>query len=479
MKFKKSMALLLSYMLLFSFNSENKTRAMDPVTTAIGAGKGGIATSIFTIFSIGGVIQTAVRWVIDGGGKIRKVCAHNSAIEEYKKEVQTYGGYRDLREIVERLEDIIAGKSPIKIYGQLRAKQQCFEALSGSLARIMGTQPHFERRGNVVYIIGASGTGKTTMSRAIANAFLRSSGHACYFVECSQINRDCPLGEQLFRTVNQIVNLRDKKEKIGWAGAVFDDIQGNLQYPAQVAAPILEHLFKWNGEVVIVIDEYEKMKKMCKSAFSDEDDKSADEILKSIVSNGYYMAGTEKVDCTKALFIVTTNETREKLESDFGQDGLEGGGAQRLNIIEFEKLDKECSRSIIDKMVADIKRELTGRNSIYRLKDVHFSEETLSLMAGYIVNNQTKQARAKEDLWDKIFALILRDLKSLENKTVEIIYSAGESIGEVGSFSKRIITSSSMKREEIPLPSSKIQDFSETVIRDYSESYGEILDYAQ
>ena len=36
-----------------------------------------------------------------------------------------------------------------------------------------------------------------------------------------------------------------------------------------------------------------------------------------------------------------------------------------------------------------------------------------------------------------------------------------------------------MKREEIPLPSSKIQDFSETVIRDYSESYGEILDYAQ
>ncbi len=191
------------------------------------------------------------------------------------------------------------------------------------------------------------------------------------------------------------------------------------------------------------------------------------------------MAGTEKVDCTKVLFIVTTNETREKLESDFGQDGLEGGGAQRLNIIEFEKLDRECSRSIIDKMVVDIKRELTGRNSIYRLKDVRFSEETLSLMAEYIVNNQIKQARAKEDLWDKIFALILRDLKNLENKTVEIIYSAGKSISEVGSFSKRIITSPLVQREETALPSSKIQDFSETVMRDYSESCGEILDYAQ
>ncbi len=240
---------------------------MDPITTTATAGAGGIAASIFTIFSIGGVIQTAVRWVIDGGGKIRKVCAHNLAIEEYKKEVQTYGGYRDLREIVGRLEDIIEGKSPIKIYGQLRAKQQCFEALSGSLARIMGTQPYFEKRGNVVYIIGASGTGKTTMSRAIADAFLKSSSHACYFVECSQINRSVPLGEQLFRTVNQIVNLRDKKEKIGWDGAIFDDMQENLQYPAQLAAPILEHLFKWNGEVVIVIDEYEKMKKCANLLF--------------------------------------------------------------------------------------------------------------------------------------------------------------------------------------------------------------------
>ncbi len=476
MKYKKLLAFLLSFILLFSFNSGNKAKAMNPAIAAAGAGSA--AASIFTIFSIGGVIQTVVRWVIDGGGKIRKVCAHNSAVEEYEKEVRTYGGYRDLREIVKMLEDIIVGKSPIKVYGQPKAKQQCFEALSGSLARIMGSQPHFEKRGNVVYIIGASGTGKTTMSRAIADAFLKNSARACCFVECSQINRTAPLGEQLFRTVNQIVNLRDKKGKIGWAGAIFDDMQENLQYPAQLAAPILEHLFKWNGEAVIVIDEYEKMKKMCKPAFSDEDDKSADEILKSIVSNGYYMAGTEKVDCTKALFIVTTNETREKLENDFGQDGLEGGGAQRLNIIEFERLDRECSRSIIDKMVAEIKKELTGFGSIYKLRNVHFPEETLSLMAEYIVSNQTKQARAKEDLWDKIFALILHDLKSLENKMVEITYLSGENMSEVGKFSKRILNSLEQE-SRVSSSAQQLQNFSELTMRDYSESSGDIIDYSK
>lgn len=471
MRFKKTMTLLLSFALLSNFNFENTVTAVKSST------EGKISSSIFNIFSVGGIVQTAVRWVIDGGGKIRKVCTHNSAVEEYENEVQTYGGYRDLREIVKMLEDIIDGNSPIKVYGQTKAKQQCFEALSGSLARIMGSQPSFEKRGNVVYIIGASGTGKTTMSRAIANAFLKHSEHTCCFIECSQINRDAPLGEQLFKTVNQIVNLRDKKEKVGWMGAVFDDVQENLQYPAQIAAPILEHLFKWNGEAVVVIDEYEKMKKMCRPAYSEDDDKSADEILKSIVSNGYYMAGTEKIDCTKSLFIITTNETKEELESNFGQDGLDGGGAQRLNIIEFEKLDDECSRSIIDKMVADIKKQLTSYGSIYKLKNIEFPEDTLNLMAQYITQNEIKQARAKEDLWDKIFATILSDLKSCENKTVEIVYSPNENMNEAGTFSKRILQNSESQNKRV-IGLQELQDFSNTSVCDYSKFCGEILDYA-
>ena len=53
---------------------------------------------------------------------------------------------------------------------------------------------------------------------------------------------------------------------------------------------------------------------MCKQSYDDTDDKSGDEILKSISSNGDYTVGTEEVDCSKALFIVTSNETREQLE---------------------------------------------------------------------------------------------------------------------------------------------------------------------
>ena len=93
----------------------------------------------------------------------------------------------------------------------------------------------------------------------------------------------------------------------------------------------------------------------------------------------------------------------------------------------------------------------------------------------YIVNNQTKQARAKDDLWDKIFALIMSDLNNVRNKTVEIIYSGAENASGVGCFSKRITGSF----DRGFFTNSRVQDFSESVMRDYSESYGEVLDFSK
>lgn len=421
------------------------------------------------------IVGGGVKFLLDTGGKIFGVSSHNKAVDDYIKEIKKYGGYREAEEIVKKIKDIISGKSQIIVYGQSKAKEQCFNCLSGCLERIFGDYPSSEKRGNIVYMIGDSGTGKTTMARAISDAFLNHSDYTCCFIECSQINRQEELGTQLFRTVNKIVNLRVQKEKLGYLKSILGEASQECcmpgSYDARVASPILEHLLKWERKAVIIIDEYDKMKKICRpSGFGEEveDDKTADEILKSIASNGYYMVGSEKIDCSKVLFIVTTNESREELEENFGQNGTIGGGAQRLNIIEFEKLDTECCRNIVKKMINEINLRLTDKKSIYKIKNVKFSDRTIEDMANYISNNDFKQGRAKYDLFDKIYGLCVTNLQEYKDRSVEIVYTSGEETGKIGNFAGKIL--------EEP----KFADHSSTIsVVDYSELSQNFVDYSE
>lgn len=421
------------------------------------------------------VVGSGVKFLLDTGGKICCVSSHNKAIDEYMEEIKKYGGYRDPEEIVDRIKDIISDKSQIRVYGQYKAKKQCFNSLSGCLERIFGDYTLSEKRGNIVYMIGSSGTGKTTMARAISDAFLNHDDHTCCFVECSQINRQEELGTQLFRTVSKMVNLRAPKEKSSYLQSFLGEkvqeccVTGG--YDVRVASPILEHLLKWEGKAVVIIDEYDKMKRICRpSGFGEEveDDKTADEILKSIASNGYYMLGSEKIDCSKVLFIVTTNESREELEENFGQNGVVGGGAQRLNIVEFEKLDTECCRNIVKKMISEISLRLTNKKAMYKIKDVKFSDETIEAMANYISNNDFKQGRAKDDLSDKLYGLCVTNLQEYKDRSVEIVYTPSEEIQQIGEFTGKI------------LEESKFADHSSTrSLVDYSELSQNFVDYSE
>lgn len=425
-----------------------------------------------------------IKYIIDLSGKIYCIYSHNEEIDNYTRELKAYGGYRPAEEIVKKINDIVSGKSQIKIYGQIRAKEQCFNALAGCLERIFGDYSSSEKRGNIVYMIGSSGTGKTTMARAIADAFLSYSGRTCCFIECSQINRQEELGTQLFRTVNKVINLRAPKERLEYFKSIFGEKRQESMvggYDARVAAPILEHLLKWDGKVIVIIDEYDKMKIICRPpGFGEEveDDKTADEILKSIASNGYYMMGPEKIDCSKALFIITTNETKEQLEENFGQNGVTGGGAQRLNIIEFEKLDVECSKSIVKKMVAEISLRLTSSNGMYRLKNVKFSDETIQNMASYITSNSIKQGRAKDDLSDKIYGLCVTNLQEYKNRSVEIVYTPSVEPEELGNFTGRILEEPKFAHHS---PFKDLVDYSEMdrSFIDYSELDTSFVDYSE
>lgn len=400
------------------------TKAVDPATVLI-------------VGELLQLVPQGLAFVLDKSGKIHAVAAHNDEVKKYIAEKETYGGLRKLKDMRDMLIDVVNGVSPIPVYGQGLAKRQCFDAVSGCIGRIKAMG--LEKRGNIIYMIGPSGTGKTTMARAIANAFLKNSDRTCCFVECSQISKDKELGAQLFKTVTRTANLCPQKKAIGfWDGLVSvmgkgsasDPMSSMGTYEIPVAAPILDHILRWDGKVVVIIDEFDKMKRLCSTqSFDGEptEDKSADEILKSISSNGFYMIGDTKVDCSNVLFIVTTNESREELEANFGQGGVVGGGAQRLNIIEFGKLDAGCSRRIIDQMVERLRRTLTDPSGDFKLKSVKFSAQTLASMAQYIIDSDVKQGRAKDDLWDGIFGLCVRRLDELQYNDVELIFDPNHS----------------------------------------------------
>lgn len=440
MNSKKILAFILSFVFLLNLSFCEKIKAVD--LTIIGA-----------TVTIGGVAVNAVKYIYDGVGKLIQVVSDRKQMKIYEEETAKYKGCRPMAETARMIQDIVSGTSPIKIYGQHAAKQQCLNALSGCIVNIndeiAGRKISTEKRGNVIYMIGNSGVGKTTMAKAIANAVLKNDSHTFFFIDSSQVNREQALGEQLFKVINKVANLRGAKYL---TGDKKDQELGT--FDAKVGSPLLEHLFRWNDGAVVVIDEFEKMKANCRSvhAYEDFEDKSADEIIKSISANGYYMVGTEKVDCSKILFIITTNETREQLNENFGQGGSHGGGVQRLNIIEFENLDRDCCRRIINDMVDSIRKSLTDKNGDFRIKHIEFSEETLSLMATYVFNDQVKQARAKIDLEQQIYSLFFRDLANginNSNKSFTIEYTPLGQTGEMGSFEKSEIRSIAMNIREV------------------------------
>jgi len=140
-------------------------------------------------------------------------------------EVEKYKGFREPKEIMQKLENIAENKSEIRIYGQEKAKKQMIEALSGVVARIDNIKRHKsdvkELRGNIVYLIGKPGTGKTKMCYAIADAFLKHPDKTCIFCHSESVTSESELGTQLFKTVNS-KNIGEKRSKnvLGTDGVV-------------------------------------------------------------------------------------------------------------------------------------------------------------------------------------------------------------------------------------------------------------------
>ena len=352
-------------------------------------------------------------------------------------EVDKYKGFKGPNEIKNNLDDIVAGKSKVRVYGQEKAKKQMLEALSGVIARVDHIKRHEndvrEIRGNIVYLIGKPGTGKTKMCLAIADAFLKHPGKTCIFCHSESITGESELGTQLFKTIStkDIGKKRAKNMFTGSDGLVAKDEE----------SPLLKHLLKW-CEAVVIIDEYDKMKQKSAKpgtvmhingismpvagATGSAVDNSADEIFRSIASTGKYKFMNKEVDCSKILFLITANETKEEVFKSFGIGGTEGGGAQRIKIIEFDELKLDACRGIVSDFVTDVKKVLTDKEGPFKLKDVIFDKKSLDLMAKYMFEDKLMQGRSKHGLEDKVYMLFTRDMGKDTGKVVNVSFSFDE-----------------------------------------------------
>lgn len=461
MKFKKTLAWIASISLLFSFGYEKKVKAIDPV-------------SIFMIApAIAGAGVSLTEFVIAliKDGVIIK--NNYDEAQKIKQEIEKYKGLRSRQEATRLIIDVVNGISPIKIYGQDRAKRQCKAALSGCLENIYGNPS--EIRGNVVYMIGPSGVGKTTMVKALANAFLKHSEKSCLFLDSNSINNEQTLGEQLFKTTTKSVNLKKDKNFRNLWGTLDIKENGEGSYDIRVASRILQHIFNY-CDCIVIIDEYDKMKQACRpaDALEDYEDRTADEIIKSISDRGEYDVGNNKIDCRKTLFFITSNETKEELYSNFGYNGSTGGGVQRINVIEFDKLNLDCCKRIIDDVIKKVKQNLMNPKGDFKINKVVFSDETLQNMAGYIYGDEVKQARAKFDLEQNIYALFNFELCENVNKSFEVIYTPSEIEGEIGTFEKKELKVPNSSTGVVVQDSSDVKDYAKVSstckIKDYSKS---------
>lgn len=168
------------------------------------------------------------------------------------------------------------------IKGNEVAKKKIIDAILGWLSSKKNCVQH-GTGGLVLYLVGPSGVGKSMAANAICKALLGPNA-APFRISLSSINSQSSLSvkDQLTMSIKRPV----------WG-----------QHQVTIYSPLVNQL-KYNPKTVIWIDEYDKLSAK---------DHTLDDLIWDIRDSGYIVINGEVIDCSNAVFVITSNEDPEKL----------------------------------------------------------------------------------------------------------------------------------------------------------------------
>lgn len=242
-----------------------------------------------------------------------------------------YFNSRDIRKEAKRIERPTNQASTIgllnaimddSIKGQEKAKKQVRSIILNIVDKNIQYKYSADKKtagpgANIIYMVGASGVGKTTMANVIKRV-LNGSDSEVFSIEAADIDKNSgSVFQQLFGIKKQRINNSDLNSY----------------------SPLIQRV-KDIPDSVIVINEWDKIHT-----------KELDEALRTIVDRGYLMVGNEKVDFTATTIIITSNESSGSVnkgnnEVDNTDDGTgsrtfinhDKAFLNRVKLIEFENL---------------------------------------------------------------------------------------------------------------------------------------------
>lgn len=209
------------------------------------------------------------------------------------------------------------------IKGQDKAKNKMKE----TVASIIDARNEAEEngkpygKGDVIYIPGPSGVGKTFSAECLARAIMGPNA------EPIRIDSSCFDKTSNTSLKAQILYMRDQQKNSGSMNYYYID--------NSLAAKIAS-----NPNIVLIFDEYDKW---CTP--------ETDELLRTIMDKGVIYRDSERIDCSRLLVIVLSNEDHSSVTAGNGMGTFQDDGTgsrthvvhdksflNRLHIIEFDNL---------------------------------------------------------------------------------------------------------------------------------------------
>lgn len=293
------------------------------------------------------------------------------------------------------------------IIGHEREKQEIMNKVLGWIEAKRNHNLTNKTGGLVLYLVGSSGVGKTMAAEAVAAELLGNGAKAPMTVSLSSIDTasSASTAEQLFGVVEETVN-------------------GNLKI--KKVSPLLNQI-KRNPKTVIIINEYDKLQKR---------DGSLDNCLWDIADNGMIDINGEKIDCSQAVIIATSNEAPSCVgkKDSFVDDGSttyivhNKAFINRINPIVFDslsekeyeiifntrlkevvndykekyKLNINMSKSEIDKVVKDIVKANRGAREANA-----YINNLYAQLVSYRINHKIADCKGKANKKTKAIELVV------------------------------------------------------------------------